>query len=319
MNAQHPSRRIICIGEVVFDIVFRENKPADALPGGSIFNTAISLSRLGLYPYIVTRFTDDEVGKIVLGFLKKNKVNPDYITIDKSGLTPVSLAFLDKSNNAKYSFYKIPDSGASGLIFPEIKENDIIIFGSFYGFNPQIRKNLVKFLGSAIKNNCIIIYDPNYRSFYSHQFEKIKDMIFENFSLADITKGSTEDFRAVFKTPYINKVWSEFPRSGNNNLIVTAAHNDTTFFNDKFTFKVKVPQINPLSTIGAGDAFTAGIASKIAVLGILKQDLPHLTKSQWSDIISFASECAAVTCMERENYIPVSNGKVIRKRVMRSK
>lgn len=41
-------RKIIGIGETIFDIIFRNNQPSHAVPGGSTFNTLISLGRLGV-------------------------------------------------------------------------------------------------------------------------------------------------------------------------------------------------------------------------------------------------------------------------------
>ena len=43
-------RKIIGIGETILDIIFRNNQPSHAVPGGSTFNTLISLGRLGV-PY----------------------------------------------------------------------------------------------------------------------------------------------------------------------------------------------------------------------------------------------------------------------------
>ena len=40
------TRKIIGIGETVLDIVFREGQPQAAVPGGSVFNSMISLGAL---------------------------------------------------------------------------------------------------------------------------------------------------------------------------------------------------------------------------------------------------------------------------------
>lgn len=39
------SRKITGIGETILDIVFKDNKPVAAVPGGSTFNAIISLGR----------------------------------------------------------------------------------------------------------------------------------------------------------------------------------------------------------------------------------------------------------------------------------
>ena len=41
-------RKVIGIGETILDIIFREGRPYIAMPGGSVFNTLVSLSRVGV-------------------------------------------------------------------------------------------------------------------------------------------------------------------------------------------------------------------------------------------------------------------------------
>ena len=40
--------RIIGIGETVFDILFKDGQPMKAVPGGSVYNSIISLGRMGV-------------------------------------------------------------------------------------------------------------------------------------------------------------------------------------------------------------------------------------------------------------------------------
>ena len=40
-------RKVIGVGETVLDIVFKHEQPIGALPGGSVFNTIVSLGRVG--------------------------------------------------------------------------------------------------------------------------------------------------------------------------------------------------------------------------------------------------------------------------------
>ena len=41
-------RKVIGIGETVLDIIFKDDEPVSALPGGSVFNELISLGRSGV-------------------------------------------------------------------------------------------------------------------------------------------------------------------------------------------------------------------------------------------------------------------------------
>lgn len=93
-------RKIIGIGETILDIIFRNNQPSHAVPGGSTFNTLISLGRLGVPATFISEIGKDTVGDIIIDFMKKNGVCTENLDIFCEGKTPISLAFLDENNEA---------------------------------------------------------------------------------------------------------------------------------------------------------------------------------------------------------------------------
>ena len=99
-------RKVIGIGETVLDIIFKENKPVEAVPGGSIFNAITSLGRCGINTSFISEAGNDHVGKYIVDFLKDNGVNADNVTTFPDSKSPVSLAFLNDKNDADYIFYK---------------------------------------------------------------------------------------------------------------------------------------------------------------------------------------------------------------------
>ena len=77
-------RKIIGIGETILDIIFRNNQPSHAVPGGSTFNTLISLGRLGVPATFISEIGKDTVGDIILDFMKKNGVSTENLDITTS-------------------------------------------------------------------------------------------------------------------------------------------------------------------------------------------------------------------------------------------
>ena len=86
-------RKIIGIGETVFDIIFKNNQPLTARPGGSVYNALISLGRLGTQPIFISEIGDDKIGGIIKSFLLENNVETQYIYSYDRGKTPLALAF----------------------------------------------------------------------------------------------------------------------------------------------------------------------------------------------------------------------------------
>ena len=63
-------RKIIGIGETVLDIVFKDNQPIGAFPGGSVLNAMISLGRAGVETIFISEAGNDRLGEQVIHFLE---------------------------------------------------------------------------------------------------------------------------------------------------------------------------------------------------------------------------------------------------------
>ena len=74
-------RKVIGIGETVLDIIFKNDQPMAAVPGGSVFNGIISLGRSGIEASFISETGNDRVGKKIINFLKDNNVNTDNINV----------------------------------------------------------------------------------------------------------------------------------------------------------------------------------------------------------------------------------------------
>lgn len=74
-----PPSRIIGIGETVFDILFKNNQPQKAVPGGSTFNSIVSLGRAGMNCIMVTEAGGDHVGDLICNFLQVNGVSAEIL------------------------------------------------------------------------------------------------------------------------------------------------------------------------------------------------------------------------------------------------
>ena len=71
--------RVIGIGETVLDILFKDDQPLKAVPGGSTFNSIVSLGRAGVPCAMVTEVGDDHVGDIICRHLSENGVSTEYV------------------------------------------------------------------------------------------------------------------------------------------------------------------------------------------------------------------------------------------------
>ena len=213
-------QKIYGLGETVLDIIFDKEHPVAARPGGSAFNAIITLGRLGCNPTFISETGNDKVGDIVTSFLERNGVSPEFVTRFPQGKTSLALAFLNEKGDAEYEFYKNYPKEDPYAKIPDFCENDILIFGSFFGLNPAIRKYVRSILKKANEKNVIIIYDPNFRSSHLHELAMLMPLIEENFKLSTFVRGSDEDFMYIFGDNDISKIY-EKAQKWNDKLIKT--------------------------------------------------------------------------------------------------
>lgn len=295
-------QRIITIGETVLDIIFRNSEPKAARPGGAMLNTSITLGRLGLPVTFISEYGKDEVGNFVDAFLRKNGVDTSSVFRFSEGKTAIALAFLDEQMNASYSFYKDYPSERLQTILPDIRKDDLFAFGSFFAITKEIRKPLSRMIRQAQDRKTIIYYDPNFRKAHLNELDLLRPLLIENFHNAMIVRGSHEDFRYIFGATNAEEA---FDAIGKEDLILiyTRSAEGVTLITPSLKKHFDVPAIQPVSTIGAGDTFNAGILYGLVKHKICFDSLPKTSSSVWASIIETAGEFAANTCMSYDNYL----------------
>lgn len=292
--------RIFTIGETTYDILFRDNLPVGGCSGGSAYNSAISLGRCGLPVSLISTFGNDPIGDLALSFLEKNKVNCDLIKRFE-GQSRIALAFFDAGNNAGYSFY--PSSVSVYPEYPVPRKGDILLLGSSFALQENGRAQLLNFLELAKNSECITIYDPNARQSMADKPELVAKIL-QNMALATIVKGSDQDFRNIFGLADGKSVWSRLSEPADQVLIYTKGADGAELFIRDLHLFIESKATAVISTIGAGDNFSAGI-----VYGLFKYLNNSLlfddfTSLQWEEIMNFGTLFASAVCGSSDNYLP---------------
>lgn len=296
-------RKIIGIGETILDILFKGAQAATSVPGGSTFNSMISLGRVSLPSCFLSEIGDDKVGGIVRGFLRDNGVDDRYLTEYPDTKSPISLAFLDEGNNATYSFYKESFSRRADWECPTIGRDDIVLFGSYYALNPDMRYKVTALLDEARRAGAIIYYDVNFRRNHAGEAIKLMGTVIENLEYADIVKGSDEDFEILYRITEGAKVFKDKIDFYCPRLIYSRGAQGVELYSRTLTKRYPIEPVTPVSTIGAGDNLNAGILYGLIKYRIRRDDLDHLSECDWDDIIRCGLDFSADTCLQADNYI----------------
>ena len=298
-------RKVIGIGETVLDIIFKNDQPIGAVPGGSVFNGIISLGRSGVPASFISETGNDRVGERIISFLKENGVSAEHISVYPDSKSPISLAFLNGQNDAEYIFYKDHPKDRLDFDYPDVQPDDIVMFGSFYAVNPVIRPQVQGFLDYARNRGAILYYDVNFRASHQNDVMRVTPNLLENLELADIVRGSKEDFEVLFRKSDPDVIYRSQIAFYTKKFIYTQGGENVELRADGGLAKqYPVFQTETVSTIGAGDNFNAGFVYGLIKYGITREVIEAgLDETQWDQVMDCALQFSANVCKTINNSV----------------
>ena len=309
-------RKVIAMGETILDILFRNQQPIAAVPGGSCFNSIISLGRTGTPSIFVGYSGNDTVGRQTMDFLKDNGVNIDYFTLRENEKSAVSLAHLNDNGDASYTFYKNPPMVSDDVVTPDFNNSDVMLFGSYYAACKGTRSFIEKMLNKAKISDSIVYYDLNFRSSHKHELEALTPTLIKNFCSSTIVRGSADDFDVMYGLRDAQEIYEKHIGAYCKLFICTSGPGLITVCTPGAIYKFEVPQIDAVSTVGAGDNFNAGFVFALINKGITMGDLhgwmsedTEKARKAWEALVEKGSEFASEVCQSNNNSVSMEFAK----------
>ena len=310
-------RRVFGIGETVLDIIFKNEQPIGAVPGGSVFNAVISIGRTGIPAAFISETGNDRVGQRIISFLQENGVDASSVNIYADSKSPLSLAFLNEQNDAEYIFYKDHPHDRLDFDYPDVQPDDVVLFGSYYAVNPVIRPQVAGFLEFARQHGAILYYDVNFRASHKNEVMKLTPNLIENLEVADIVRGSTEDFEVLYRKTDADTVYRSEISFYTKKFIYTRGSQPVELRADGGLAKqypVKPGTEPVVSTIGAGDNFNAGFVYGLIKYGVTRKDIEQgISEELWDKLIESAQLFSANVCASLTNSVSPEFGAEMKK------
>ena len=256
--------KVAGFGEILWDIY-----PDAKTLGGAPTNFAIHSHQLGADSFLISSVGEDSLGKEAQRLLHDFGLDTSGIQVNKYFSTGRVEVKLDEMGNPSY---KIDEESAWDFIrFDENLGNickllDSLCFGTLVQRNPNSKRVLMKILDST-PHNCLKVFDVNIRQeFYNKEIIKLF------LERADIVKMNQLEFHQITDIVYISQEWKKGTISLIKEfdlklVIITLGENGSILAtkNDYITHTPK-NKVNVVSSVGAGDAYTASV-----VMGWLNQ------------------------------------------------
>jgi len=289
--------------------------------GGSITNSAIISAKLGLKTGLLSKIGTDSFGNFAIYFLHKTGIDTKGIIQDPSIDTPLAIAKIDKSGTAKYTFYKNSpkDSVVPIKSTPKYLLNSCKVFhtGSSYSYQKETFEETLKFIKYLKKRKVFISYDPNIRPGNISNKTSVKNRVLKLLKLADLAKLSEIDLEYLTGTKNPEKGLKTLKKMVKCELVLTLGSKGAIYYHYRSpngnlsvrrteeviaipAFKVKIAD-----TIGAGDAFTAGLIYRLIKQGRAK------FFSNMKPNMTFASAVSALICTQKGANLGLKNIKQV--------
>lgn len=302
---------LVC-GEALFDFFLDSNssdRPGsltyDARVGGSPFNVAVGIARMGGQSALLTGISNDLLGEQLFQYLQDESVNTDYL-VRSNNNTTISLVGVDKQGHPAYTFYgeNSADRSLTHVQLPKVSDDIIGIHFGSYSIAVSPVAEAFSVLAASLKHRFISL-DPNVRLMVEPNLEVWRERVSDYAAMADLIKISSEDMANLYPGVSFEKKAAEWLAMGVKLVIVTDGGNEVVAWSHKGLHKRVVPSsINVVDTVGAGDTFQAGLLTRLAELGDPITVLENLTLEALEELITFAVRASSITCARRGADLP---------------
>ncbi|MFL6115521.1 MAG: carbohydrate kinase family protein [Catenulispora sp.] len=309
---------VTVIGEALIDLTPHDDPGTPGLyrarPGGSPFNVAVGLARLGRHTALMARLADDTFGRILRAHAAAEGVDLAYAP-HAAEPTTLAVVSLDADARASYDLYfqgtadwqwtaaetaRVPDDTA------------VLHVGSIASWTPPGDEQIHALTAAwHARGRALVSYDPNIRPALLREPARARLLVERYASIAHIVKASSEDVGWLYPGTDIGQVAVRWIELGTIIVVITdGAHGAHLFRAGSTPMHRPGRRVNVADTVGAGDAFTAGLLDAFLRRGVERPDLVRRSSpAVLSAVLDEAILISALTC-ERVGADPPTVGEL---------
>ncbi|MBS0447492.1 MAG: carbohydrate kinase [Proteobacteria bacterium] len=290
--------RVAVAGEALIDFTASGPLAFQGHIGGGPLNSAVAYVRLGSPTAFITQLSTDLFGEQLVAFLQRNGIDTRYIA---RSAAPSTLAFVERTPQTnRYAFYTqgSADGTWAPAELPALPDSCLALqFGSIALLQEPAAGRIAD-LVAAQAGKRLIVFDPNVRPSLIPDLDAYRARLKGWLAPSDLLKLSDEDAELLAPGVPLAQAAAGWLAAGPKAVVVTRGGAGATLFRAGHAeLSVAAPQIVVADTIGAGDTFTAGLASALLDAGVARAaGLAALSDASWAAVLRFAAMAAAINC-----------------------
>jgi fructokinase len=284
-------------GEALIDLI-PDGGGLHPHPGGGPFNTAVSLGRLRVPTAFVGRLSNDPFGRLLEARLAESGVDGRYL-LHGDAPTPLALVHPTGDGDHEFSFY------LSGTAYADVTVTDLPPFepdvGALYVGTLALATDppaaAFEHLIGRETTSRLVVVDPNIRpavcgepSTYVRRFKSWAGR-------AHVVKLSDDDASWLYPGASPETVVDMILELGPGLVVLTLGAEGALARTSAASATVAAPDVTVVDTVGAGDAFSAGLLRRLWEQERLDaRSVAQVDDAELADLMRFAAAVAALQC-----------------------
>lgn len=295
---------ILVCGEALIDLFLGPPEgaemPARAVAGGSPFNVAIGLARLGASVGFLGGISRDRFGTMLVERLAREGIDDRFI-LRSDRLSTISAVATGPDGQPSYAFHGEAAADRSLLptdLPPSLPDAvQALTFGSYTMAVEPVGSSFAV-LAERERSRRVISVDPNLRPSVVGDMAQWARAAERFYRAASIIKASDEDVRIAWNgKASLAEAAAFWLGCGAQLVVITEGERGATAFTAAGALSVPGRRIAVRDTVGAGDAFHAALLARLAATGRLDPEgIAALDREAIGDLLAYATTAAAITC-----------------------
>jgi fructokinase len=284
-------------GEALIDLI-ADGARLHPHPGGGPFNTAVSLGRLGVPVAFVGRLSRDPFGRLLDRRLAESGVDTRYV-LRGDAPTPLALVHPTSDGDHDFRFY------LSGTAYADVTVADLP------QFEPELAALHVGTLALATDPPAaafehlierewarrLVVVDPNIRPAVCGERDAYVRRFESWAGRAHVVKLSDDDADWLFPGVAYEAVVETILARGPQLVVLTSGADGVLARTASASIRADSPRVTVVDTVGAGDAFGAGLLRRLWETGRLGASaICRIDDAELADVVSFAAAVGALQC-----------------------
>lgn len=303
---------ILVCGEALMDLFPAPAEGAAiavrAVAGGSPFNVAVGLRRLGVAAAFCGGLSTDHFGQHLASVLEREGVSLAH-ALRRPQLTTLSVIATGTDGSPRYAFHG--EGAADRMVtldaLPRVLPAGVraIAFGSYSLAVEPCGSAYLEFARRE-KGRCLISLDPNVRSTIVGDMVRWRERFAAFAACATLVKASDEDIMLAYgENADIGEIARLWLGLGAALVVITRGAKGAIAYCGATSLSVPARAVEVIDTVGAGDAFHAALLARLEQKNCLDHaGLASLTADATGEIVSYAIAASAIVCARRGADLP---------------